>query len=563
MPVALRYIGAEERFFEVAITGQQQGWFRGQTSTVSDVNAPLLLATGKFERAAPSTSSGTVGLEAFKAALRSAVSRRQRPNPAPLTAPAAFAAGPYTSGDIVSSGGNWYQCVNPADNGPTRTATLAPTGTTNAVICPDGASTTTCCWMFYSPAQTLDSLGYSITATPPQAALPAYASSNRSLSGWDTSGAQDDVIYRTATGIVLGKDYGKADRIVGVYKASNGTDIFQPANVIREYVTDSTFFVVRNPYGSNGMMLVNGKPLLPGYSVNCSGTNAYYGANFGSRERRVITLIGPGTPTNIYVDSKATFFQPSTPAPWSDFFGLEMGDSWTGGVQGMGIVGGQGLFEYFCAASGMQGYSFFSLGGTGVWNDNAVAGNDYLGRWRAGVARGWYDSKIKLLGIQGSVNDGVQASPISVGTLGLLTSAALTDRTLTLAREMRAACPNAVILFKAIPADDAVIANIVRTNAAYKAAYDAFAATDANCLWIDCSTTSPSATATINTRNTPAAASLPPTLSTESLIGGPSATGMNGSHPSMWGNILMAQDQVGAMYRALNLDLPTSPFRAV
>lgn len=49
MPVAIRYIGAEERFFEVAITGQQQGWLRGQTSTVSDENARLLFGTGLFE----------------------------------------------------------------------------------------------------------------------------------------------------------------------------------------------------------------------------------------------------------------------------------------------------------------------------------------------------------------------------------------------------------------------------------------------------------------------------------------------------------------------------------
>jgi hypothetical protein len=517
------------------------------------------MSDGSVKTFDPANSTG--GLDSFKQALKSAMVRRQRPNPAPLTAPSAFNSGPYTTGDIVSNSGNWYQCVNPSDGNATRTATIAPTGTTTAVICPDGASTTNCCWMFYSPAQALDSIGYSFTYTTPQSALPSYASSNRSLNGWDTSGAQDDVIYRTVTGIVSGSTYGKADRIVGVYK-SGATDIYQPANVIREYVTDSTFFVIRQPYGAQGMLMINGKPVAPGYMIQSSGTNAYFGVNFGNRERRVITLVGPGTPTNVYVDPKATFFQPTTPVTGSDFYGLEMGDSWTGGVQGMGLVGGQGLFEYFYASAGMWGYSFFSLGGTGVWNDNAQAGNDYLSRWRAGVTRGWYDSKIKLLGIQGSVNDGVQATPVSTGSLGLLTSSALTTRTLTLAQEMRAACPNATILFKAIPCEDAVISNILRTNAAYKAAYDSFVATDSNCLWIDCSTTGPSSTASINTRNTPASASLPPVLNTESLIGAPSATGMNGSHPSMWGNILMAQDQVGSMYRALNLDIPTTPFRS-
>ena len=47
--VAVRYIGAEERFSEVAITGQQQVWSRGQSSQVSHANADLLLATGLFE----------------------------------------------------------------------------------------------------------------------------------------------------------------------------------------------------------------------------------------------------------------------------------------------------------------------------------------------------------------------------------------------------------------------------------------------------------------------------------------------------------------------------------
>lgn len=49
MPTTLRYIGAEERFFETAVTGSQQMWLRGQIGSASDVHAPLLLATGKFE----------------------------------------------------------------------------------------------------------------------------------------------------------------------------------------------------------------------------------------------------------------------------------------------------------------------------------------------------------------------------------------------------------------------------------------------------------------------------------------------------------------------------------
>ncbi len=48
MPKTLRYIGAEERFFEVGVTGSQQMWLRNQTGEVSDINVPLLIGTGRF-----------------------------------------------------------------------------------------------------------------------------------------------------------------------------------------------------------------------------------------------------------------------------------------------------------------------------------------------------------------------------------------------------------------------------------------------------------------------------------------------------------------------------------
>lgn len=70
MPKTLRYIGAEERFFEVGVTGSQQMWLRGQGGEVSDISVPLLMATGKFafaEDALPliirSESGSPVGLE--------------------------------------------------------------------------------------------------------------------------------------------------------------------------------------------------------------------------------------------------------------------------------------------------------------------------------------------------------------------------------------------------------------------------------------------------------------------------------------------------------------------
>jgi len=51
MPKTLRYIGAEERFFEVGVTGSQQMWLRNQIGEVSNSDSVLLLATGKFAHA--------------------------------------------------------------------------------------------------------------------------------------------------------------------------------------------------------------------------------------------------------------------------------------------------------------------------------------------------------------------------------------------------------------------------------------------------------------------------------------------------------------------------------
>lgn len=49
MPKTLRYIGAEERWFETTVTGSPQMWLRNQSQQVSDADAALLLATGSFE----------------------------------------------------------------------------------------------------------------------------------------------------------------------------------------------------------------------------------------------------------------------------------------------------------------------------------------------------------------------------------------------------------------------------------------------------------------------------------------------------------------------------------
>lgn len=55
--IRLKYIGTEERYSEVAITGKQQLWLRNSSSAVPSADAALLLATGKFEQ----VKTGDVG----------------------------------------------------------------------------------------------------------------------------------------------------------------------------------------------------------------------------------------------------------------------------------------------------------------------------------------------------------------------------------------------------------------------------------------------------------------------------------------------------------------------
>lgn len=50
MTVALKYIGSQRPYFELAVTGKQSSWAPGQIGEVPDADAPLLLGTGVFER---------------------------------------------------------------------------------------------------------------------------------------------------------------------------------------------------------------------------------------------------------------------------------------------------------------------------------------------------------------------------------------------------------------------------------------------------------------------------------------------------------------------------------
>ena len=48
--IRLKYIGSDERYSEIAVTGKQQVWLRNSSSAVPSSDAVLLLGTGKFEQ---------------------------------------------------------------------------------------------------------------------------------------------------------------------------------------------------------------------------------------------------------------------------------------------------------------------------------------------------------------------------------------------------------------------------------------------------------------------------------------------------------------------------------
>lgn len=49
MPITLKYIGAQNRWPELAVTGKQSVWAIGQTEERTDAEAQLLVATGLFD----------------------------------------------------------------------------------------------------------------------------------------------------------------------------------------------------------------------------------------------------------------------------------------------------------------------------------------------------------------------------------------------------------------------------------------------------------------------------------------------------------------------------------
>lgn len=49
MPKTIKYIGTQDRWPEISVTGRQSVWGRGQEDERSDVEAAQLLATGLFK----------------------------------------------------------------------------------------------------------------------------------------------------------------------------------------------------------------------------------------------------------------------------------------------------------------------------------------------------------------------------------------------------------------------------------------------------------------------------------------------------------------------------------
>ncbi len=60
MPIRVRYVGAQTRYREIAVTGKPGVWNPGESGWVPDADAPLLIGTGAFVYVAESASD-TVG----------------------------------------------------------------------------------------------------------------------------------------------------------------------------------------------------------------------------------------------------------------------------------------------------------------------------------------------------------------------------------------------------------------------------------------------------------------------------------------------------------------------
>jgi lysophospholipase L1-like esterase len=408
MPVALRYIGAEERFFEVAITGQQQGWFRGQTSTVSDVNAPLLLATGKFERAAPS-ASGTVGTAALKQMLLGAQPRPFASEKFIATIPD-WTAKTYNNLDCVKSNGYMFAVWSPviSGNDGTLVSTVAPSNTTSTKPVADPGDTQSATtaeyrgWLCLGPVRTdtekaAELVSYTKSTSAPSLGFSCSAASanlpfNRAgLDQWSAAG-----FYYLQSGVYL---------VPYAYFKDARESLQGPGYTSLTFYTDETTFGWddRQPQflaGQDAGFSVDGVEYHPTSPFQVAVGERFRTLTFANKKWRKIT-IRPAILQNWYAQSQDAIFIPAQDELSLSW--LAVGDSYFEG-SGDGPVLKNGYTMAHCARElGLPYPVLNAAGGTGFLQTNGSQKN-YLDRLKL-VETEYKARAFKFAFVYGSGND--------------------------------------------------------------------------------------------------------------------------------------------------------------
>jgi hypothetical protein len=508
------------------------------------------------------TSSGTVGLDRLRTklgALRSNAVPHRRASLCPAI-PITVGLIP-TKGSVYSAGGQLYQC---AAVGTTAVATL-PSGTAIKMIAPDSTGPV---WMWYGPDQPL--AGYpepvQFTVGASLGAISFVGSYRAAISGMlqDTTGIYEDKYFSTIGGITSGAPFGKAELVTMAFQASgDASPVVKGANFCRTIITDSPWVALYNVDAGavqSGMIFVDTKPVIPGDCLPLSGTNVACGVNFGSRRPRRITINQPVGRVSIYVAANSTFIQPPPGFNERLLKYVMHTDSWGGGSGTMGVAQGQGYCDSIARTLGLGETAVMeNLGGTGLWrNSTSQLVPNFLLRLQQTLTIPQLAAAYANLGahfVQCSVNDGVQGSA-AVDNNSYPSSAQLTQRTVDYLTALRTASPMASLIMYNIPMDDAVNSNTEATNAAYKAGFDQFAATDSNCVFVDISATGPTGENVCNARNS----SSPTANGVESYFGCPALSNNTAdAHPSIHMNFAMATAFANGLYKKLGMDIEAPP----
>lgn len=418
----------------------------------------------------------------------------------------------YKQGEVVSNGGNWYQCIVAG----TAAASGGPSGTGAAQITDNTAK-----WYYFSPA-----LVSSTALDTPTLSVQAGGTVS-GLSNLFAAVGNQGTVFKCLDSLYYETSGSNLNAQNGVIASGNT----QASYGCWEFMSDAPKIAIKtSDYVSTLRLLVNDVSVTVGdYPLGAPSTNADYWTilDFGGvRRERKITVLGTGSLRGVSVDSLSDVWG----APTQLVRALWIGDSY-----GAGSAGGpaRALDHYpnmIAKFLGIgQGLIDFSAGGSGWLNPGNGGAYNYLDRMNA-TATQLQAASLDFVFLEGTNND------------SSFTDAQLSAQYLAVMQRVRVLQPNALIVVTG-PWVGSIPTIAARINTLLKAAFT---------LWGD-----PYSLYLPTLSDTPEGVSW---LSGTGNVGSPSGTGNNdvylytdGTHLTVKGQYYMARRASDALQTLLNV----------